>query len=187
MSTITCPGNPTTQAACTAIPNSFWISSTNTCLCCGTDGTSYLNTSGTSPVCSSCNGINCGGGGGYCNGSTQSSVPCVQNFSTSKWSAQCNNVCGGQCSGSCGVGEWFMFHKCTFDQPTGFYNCTTSATQWKSYLVYFSILFFIIAIVLLVLFGMRRTQPIQIPPGPYSKSSPTLRSYPYGGLSQLPY
>lgn len=153
-----CPSNTTDEANCNAIPNALWAGTTQTdgtCNCCLTDGSTYVNTSETgtgSNPCQLCpSNAMCGDQDGYCNGSTgQSNVPCVQDPTTLTWSANCSatTTCGGQCSGNCGLGEWFAFQTCT--NQSGTYGCGSSIGQWKSWLTYGLILLFLIIIFFII-------------------------------------
>ena len=158
-----------TQATCAANPNSAWNSTENVCVCCPTDGTQYINTTGTTPVCTSCpSGTQCGSNGGYCNGTTgNSSVICTQNTATGQWAYTCpTGTCGGLCGpGSCGIKEWLMFSQCSKNGTTGFYSCTFSITQWKSILVYVGliILLLILAFVLIKALGPKSSKISPLP------------------------
>jgi hypothetical protein len=162
MSTSTCPSSITTQSACNANPNSVWNSSANSgageCVCCATDGSSYINTS--TYTCTACgSNAKCGDGNGYCNGTTgDSTIQCVQNTTTDKWSYQCpSNACTGVCGpGSCGIKEWFLFSKCSKDSTTGFYQCGFSITQWKSILVYIGIIILLLIIIVVIFKALSR-------------------------------
>lgn len=157
-----CPANTNTSASCNAVPNAIFISSTSgsstngTCNCCLTDGTSYVNTSITTPgsnPCTPCpaNSL-CGDQNGFCNGTTNNAnATCVQDPNTLTWSANCSSAsCGGLCGGSCGAGEWFAFQSCL--QSSGTNACGFSWSQWKSWLVWGIIVFVILLILFFFIF-----------------------------------
>ena len=149
--TTTCPGNPTTQDTCNALSNSFWNGVT--CICCSLQGNYYVDPDNIISPCTACGQTaKCGDGNGYCNGITGSkNVPCIQNTTTYKWSAQCpSNVCQGPCSGSCGLKEWFAFSECKLNATSGFFECTFSIRQWKSYITYALILLLFLLLILLI-------------------------------------
>lgn len=132
MSTVQCPSTVTSEATCNSNPNSVWRN--GACVCCATDGTSFVNTAnGTCVACTSTQGCS-----GYC----KSSAPnCVQNVTTKTWST--GTLCQ---NGSCGLSEFFLFNKCsnTTSPPT----CQFDITQVWSWLVYIGFL------ILIVLFGI---------------------------------
>ena len=154
----TCPSNTNDQANCNQTPNAVWAgtsSTMGTCNCCLTDGTTFVNTAQTTTGANPCqlcaSTAMCGDQNGYCNGSTgQAGVPCIQDGTTFTWSPNCGatTLCGGQCSGSCGIGEWFAFQTCNKD--TGNFACTFSWAQYKSWLVYGGILFLLILVFLII-------------------------------------
>lgn len=168
-----CPANANTATTCNVIPNALWIpasagcTSVGTCNCCLTDGTVYVNPSDSTPGSNPCNpcpsNATCGQQDGFCNGTTNNSnATCIQNQNTLMWSADCSNAgCGGLCSGSCGAGEWFAFQSC--QQTTGPNACSFDVMQYKSWLVYGSLVL-VIFIILILYFFLWRTpqQKVQI-------------------------
>jgi len=156
----TCAGI-TNQQDCNEQINSVWIPKDSkdltkgTCVCCATDGSAYANTAATDPkdACLSCQSLSCGGGNGFCKGDTgNKTATCVQDQSKKTFSTDCSTstVCGGNCSGACGIGEWFLFQKCINENKTEF-KCQTSFTQYKSYVTYAVLLLFLALLIYLII------------------------------------
>jgi len=135
----------TTQEACEAT-NAYWDSVNQQCLSCqsGVQFPDRVNL-----TCLDCpvNGL-CGGENGYCNGSTASNAPCIENPETQTWSANCTeNKCGGQCGGDC-PGKAFGV-TCQLDEFTGLYKCAFDKGKWWALFLW--LLFFVLIIVVIII------------------------------------
>ena len=174
----TCPSSTTTPSGCASNPNSIWVPSNSSllgtsqgqCVCCSTDGTSYVNKSATSTAdaCKSC-GTNakCGDGNGYC--AEPGNPNCVQDPTTKKWFIRCPS---NSCNGSCGVGEWIAFQSCIF--TNGCATCQFDIGQWKSWLFYGLVFLCIIIIAIIIGFAVRRRRRIVIENKTTSTLAPEL-------------
>ena len=143
--------NITNIQDCLNRPNATWNSTTGTCYCCSTSGNYYVqggSGSSLAPVCTKCVG-KCGNPK-FCKGTlVNANAVCVEDIATSQWSVVCrdNATCGGECTGSCGAAEWFAFSQCNI--ADGVYQCTTSFSQWKSWLFYLLVVVLLIIIIVI--------------------------------------
>jgi len=161
---VTCPSTEVTKSACDAVDGGVWISSTGSstdgrCVCCNvSSGDVYVDQTDTSSPCKSCGkNAKCGDKDGQCKGSTgDKKVACKQNPTTKKWAPDCatTSSCTGQCPGSCGVGEWFLFKICKANSTGTGYSCVASAEQWRSWVVWIVIFFLIILSIVLFVYWL---------------------------------
>lgn len=150
MTTRPCPNNPTTQSACSAVPNALWIgtsSTSGTCVCCAVDGTAYVNSSATTAtdVCKTCPSGQCASPTAFC-GNT-GVTGCTQNTNTLAWTAGCTagSVCGGACTGTC---DNFL-QTCMAD-ANGKYSC---GYAWWVYLVGIVIILIVLVFFIWLIFA----------------------------------
>ena len=134
---------------CLNRPNATWDGTA--CYCCSTQGDYYVeggSGTGKTPTCTKCVG-KCGNPK-FCKGTiVNSNAVCIENSTTNQWTVVCRNnaQCGGECTGGCGAAEWFAFSQCNI--ADGVYQCTTSFSQWKSWLFYLLIIILIVIIIII--------------------------------------
>lgn len=140
----TTSSTPLTISECLNRPNASWDSTNSKCHCCATDGNYYTNSATPTAPCTSCKNKPCGDPK-FCKGTlVNSNAICEEDLKTKEWKTVCRNnaTCGGECNGACGSREWYAFSQCNL--VDGVYTCTTSFSQWKSWLTYLLILLFLI-------------------------------------------
>ena len=170
---------PLTLSECSKRPNAVWDPVNSVCHCCANDGSYYVDTTKTSAPCTACKDKTCGNPK-YCKGTlVNANAICEENLTTKVWSVVCrdNGNCGGECSGACGSREWYAFSQCNL--LDGVYTCTTSFSQWKSWLFYILIILFIIILCLLIYYTTKS----------WAKSAVTSVAFaqtPTGGLISVP-